>query len=94
MLTGCSICMGGSVDCSDWPRADCAVDFSPGGGGGGVWIGYIRPGLWNDLLIDAGISSDWNFVVQTLSYLLDLCCTSGGLATAGIWQRTVPRWQK
>ena len=35
MLTGCSICMGGSVDCSDWPRADCAVDFSPGGGGGG-----------------------------------------------------------
>ena len=29
MLTGCSVCVGGSVDCSDWPRADCAVHFSP-----------------------------------------------------------------
>ena len=43
-LTGC-----GSVDCSDWPRADCAVDFSSGE----VGISYIRPGLWNDSLIDA-----------------------------------------
>ena len=41
MLTGCSVCVGGSVDCSDWPRADCAVDFSPGE----VRIGYIRQGL-------------------------------------------------
>ena len=41
--------MGGSVDCSDWPRTDCAVDFSPGEAG----ISYIRPGLWNDSLIDA-----------------------------------------
>ena len=48
-LTGCSACVGGSVDCSDWPRSDCAVDFSPGE----VGIGYIRPGLWNDSLIDA-----------------------------------------
>ena len=46
-LTGCSVC--GSVDCSDWPRADCTVDFSPGEFG----IGYLRPGLRNDLLIDA-----------------------------------------
>ena len=29
-LTGCSVCVGGSVDCSDWPCADCVVDFSPG----------------------------------------------------------------
>ena len=36
-LIGCSACVGGSLDCSDWPRSDCAVDFSPGG----VWIGYI-----------------------------------------------------
>ena len=48
-LTGYSVCVGGSVDCSDWPRADCAVDFSPGE----VRIGYIRLSLWNDLLIDA-----------------------------------------
>ena len=33
--------MGGSVNCSDWLRLDCEVDFSPGG----VWIDYIRPGL-------------------------------------------------
>ena len=32
------MCGKGPVDCSDWPRVDCVVDFSPGG----VWIGYIR----------------------------------------------------
>ena len=32
-LTGYSVCVGGSVDCSGWPRADCAVDFSPGESG-------------------------------------------------------------
>ena len=25
-LIGCSACVGGSVDCSDWPCSDCAVD--------------------------------------------------------------------
>ena len=49
MLTGCSVCVGGSVDCSDWLRVDCTVDFSPGE----VGICYIRPGLWTDSLIDA-----------------------------------------
>ena len=48
-LSGCCACGGGSVDCSDWPRAYCAVDFSAGG----VWIGYIRPVLWDISLIDA-----------------------------------------
>ena len=48
-LTGCSVCVGGSVDCFDWPHADCAFDFSPGE----VGICYIRPGLWTDSLIDA-----------------------------------------
>ena len=47
-LTGCSASVGGSVDCSDWLRADCAVDFSPRE----VGISYIRPRLWNDSLID------------------------------------------
>ena len=41
MLNDCSACVGGLVD--------CAVDFSPGG----VWIGYIRPVLWDESLIDA-----------------------------------------
>ena len=49
MLIGCSVCVGGSVDRSDWPRVDCAVDFSPGE----VRIGYIRPRLWTNSLIDA-----------------------------------------
>ena len=40
-LIGCRACVGGSVNCSDWLRLDCVVDFSPGG----VWIDYIRPGL-------------------------------------------------
>ena len=31
-LTGCSGRGGGSVDCFDWPRVDCAVDFSPSEG--------------------------------------------------------------
>ena len=48
-LTGCSVCVGGLVDCSDCRRADCVVDFSPVE----VRISYIRPGLWTDSLIDA-----------------------------------------
>ena len=97
--------MGGLVDCSDWPRADCVVDFSPGE----VRISYIRTGLFNDSLIDADpvtgsliysalsdslivFCTAGFFVVRTLSYLLDLCYTSGGLTTVEIWQRTVRRW--
>ena len=49
MMIGCFTYGGGSVDCSDWPRVDCAVDFSPGG----VWIGYIRQVLWDRSLSDA-----------------------------------------
>ena len=48
-LIGCSACVGSSVDCSDWSRSDCVVDFKPGG----AWIGYIRPGWWDESLIDA-----------------------------------------
>ena len=57
MLTGCSVHGGGSVDCSDWPRVDCTVDFSPGE----VRIGYIRLALWTDLLIDAAPLYCWIF---------------------------------
>ena len=48
-LIGCRACVGGSVNCSDWPSFDCAVDFSPGE----IWIGYVRPGLEDTSLIDA-----------------------------------------
>ena len=82
--------MGGSVNCSDWPCLDCAVDFSSGG----VRIGYIRPGLEDGSLIDAApvtgslVSSagtciallDFlligHFVVWTVSCLLDMKCVS------------------
>ena len=47
-LTGCSGRGGGLVDCFDWPRVDCVVDFSPRE----VRIGYIRLGLWTESLID------------------------------------------
>ena len=69
MLTGYSVCVGGSVDCSDWPRADCAVDFSPGEFG----MGFIRLGLWNDYLIDAAGS----LVYSALSDCLIVFCTAG-----------------
>ena len=72
MLTGCSVCVGGSVDCSDWPRADCAVDFSPGE----VRIGYIRPGLWTDLLIDA-VPVTGSLIDSALSDCLIVLCTAG-----------------
>ena len=45
MVIGWFACGGGPVDCSDWTRVDCAVDFSPGG----VWIGYIRKSCGTDL---------------------------------------------
>ena len=67
-LTGYSVCVGSSVDCSDWPRADCTVDFSPGE----VGIDYIRLGLWNDLLIDAAPvtgSLVYSALFRTVMYL-------------------------
>ena len=73
-LTGCSVCVGGSIDCSDWPRADCAVDFSPGE----VGISYIRQGLWNDLLIDAAPVTG-SLIYSALSDCLIVFCTAGYL---------------
>ena len=71
-LTGYSVCVSGSVDCPDWPRADCAVDFSPGE----VGIGYIRLGLWNDSLIDAAPVTG-SLVYSALSDCLIVLCTAG-----------------
>ena len=71
-LIGCSACVGGLVDYSDWPRSDCAVDFSPGG----VGIGYIRLGLWNDSLIDAAPVTE-SLVYSALVDCLDVYCTAG-----------------
>ena len=71
-LTGCSACVGGSVDCSDWPCSDCAVDFSPGG----VWIGYIWPGLCDESLIDAAPVTG-SLVSSALFDCLDVYCTAG-----------------
>ena len=72
MLTGCSVCVGGSVDCSDWPCADCVVDFSPGE----VGISYIRPGLWTDSLIDAAPVTG-SLIYSALSDCLIVLCTAG-----------------
>ena len=69
-LTGCSICVGGSVDCSDWPCTDCTVDFSPGE----VGISYIRQELWNDSLIDAAPVTR---SLIALSDCLIVFCTAG-----------------
>ena len=71
-LTGYSVCVGGSVDCSDWPHADCTVDFSPGE----VGIDYIRLGLWNDSLIDAAPVTG-SLVYSALSDCLIVFCTAG-----------------
>ena len=84
MLTGCSVCVGGSVDCSDWPRADCAVDFSPGE----VRIGYIRPGLWTDLLIDAAPVTG-SLIDSALSDCLIVLCTAGFSSTWSSVVRTL-----
>ena len=95
-LIGCSACVGGSVDCSDWQRLDCVVDFSPGG----VWIGCIRPGLWDVLLIDAAqvtgslVSSSprlpgrvlycWIFfILDILWYGLCVACRTSVIPLAG-----------
>ena len=71
-LIGCRACVGGSVGCSDWPCLDCAVDFSPGG----VWIGYIRPGLEDGSLIDAALVTG-SLVSSTLFSCRDVYCTAG-----------------
>ena len=76
MLTGCGICVGGSVDYSDWPRADCAVDFSPGE----IRIGYIRQGLWTDSLIDAAPMTG-SLIDSALSDCLIVLCTAGFSST-------------
>ena len=36
MVIGCFTCGGAPVDCSDWTRMDCAVDFSPGKSGSAI----------------------------------------------------------
>ena len=76
MLTDCSICVGGLLDYSDWPRADCAVDFSPGE----IRIGYIRQGLLTDSLIDAAPVTG-SLIDSALSDCLILLCTAGFSST-------------
>ena len=76
MLTGCGICVGSSVDYSDWPRADCAVDFSPGE----IRIGYIRQRLWTDSLIDAAPVTG-SLIDSALSDCLIVLCTAGFSST-------------
>ena len=73
-LTGCSGRGSGSLDCFDWPRVDCAVDFSPGE----VRIGYIRPGLWS--LIDAAPVTG-SLLDSALSDCLIELCTAGFSST-------------
>ena len=53
-------------------RTDCAVDFSPGE----IGIGYIRPGVWNDSLIDAAPVTG-SLVYSALSDCLVVFCTAG-----------------
>ena len=53
-------------------RGDCAVDFSPGG----VWIGYIRPVLWDRSLIDAAPVTG-SLVSSALFDCLDVYCAAG-----------------
>ena len=72
MLSGCFAFEGGSVDCSDWPRVYCAVDFSPGG----VWIGYIRQVLWDRSLSDAAPVTG-SLVSSALFDCLDVYCAAG-----------------
>ena len=75
-LTGYSVCVGGSVDCSDWPRVNCAVDFSPGE----VGISYIRQMLWDNLLIDAApVTGSLSY--SALSDCLIVFCTAGFSST-------------
>ena len=71
-LIGCRACVGDSVSCSDWPRLDCTVDFSPGG----VWIDYIRPGLKDvSLIVAAPVTG--SLISSALFVCLDVYCTAG-----------------
>ena len=67
---------GGSVDCSDWPRANCAVDFSHGE----VVISYIRQMLWDNPLIDAAPVTG-SLACSALSDCLLVFCTAGFSST-------------
>ena len=71
-LIGCQACVGGSVSCSDWPRLDCAVDFSPGGsldllykaGSEGCIVNCCHTSallVCLDVYCTAGFSSYWTF---------------------------------
>ena len=71
-LIGCRACVGGSVNCSDWPRLDCAVDFSPGG----VWIDYIRPGL-EDVSLFVAAPVTGSRISSALFVCLDVYCAAG-----------------
>ena len=75
-LTGCSGRGGGSVDCFDWLRVDCTVDFSAGED----WIGYIRTGLWTGSLIDAAPVTG-SLLDSALSDCLIELCTAGFSST-------------
>ena len=71
-LIGCRACVGGSVNCSDWLRLDCAVDFSPGG----VWINYIRPGPEDvSLIVAAPVTG--SLISSALFVCVDVYCTAG-----------------
>ena len=71
-LIGCQACVGGSVSCSDWPRLDCTVDFSPEG----VWIDYIRPGL-KDVSLSVAAPVTGSLISSALFVCLDVYCTAG-----------------
>ena len=72
MVIGCFACGDGPVDCSDWPRVDCVVDFSPGG----VWISYIGQELWDRYLTDAAPVTG-SLVFSALFGCLDVYCAAG-----------------
>ena len=75
-LIGCSGHGGCSVDCFDWLRMGCAVDFSHGED----WIGYIRTGLWTDSLID-GAPVTGSLLDSALSDCLIELCIAGFSST-------------
>ena len=71
-LIGCRACVGGLVNCSDWLRMDCVIDFLPGG----VWINYIRPGLEDvSLIVAAPVTG--SLVSSALFVCLSVHCTAG-----------------
>ena len=72
MMSGCFAYGGGSVDCSDWSRVYCVVDFSPRG----VWIGYIRQVLWDSSLTDAAPVTG-SLISSALFDCLDVYCAAG-----------------